>query len=50
MKNVLITGANSYIGVSFEKWAKEHYDSELIIDTIDMIDAKCTYLSTSKQL
>lgn len=38
MKKVLITGANSYIGVSFEKWAKEHYDSELKIDTIDMID------------
>lgn len=38
MKKVLITGANSYIGVSFEKYAKEHYSSELNIDTIDMID------------
>lgn len=38
MKRVLITGANSYIGVSFEKYAKEHYSSELSIDTIDMID------------
>ena len=38
MKKVLITGANSYIGVSFEKWAELHYDSELKIDTIDMID------------
>lgn len=38
MKKVLITGANSYIGVSFEKYAKTHYASELIIDTLDMID------------
>ena len=38
MKKVLITGANSYIGVSFEKYAKEHYSSELDIATVDMID------------
>lgn len=38
MKKVLITGANSYIGVSFEKYVKEHYSSELSIDTVDMID------------
>ena len=38
MKKVLITGANSYIGVSFENYVKEHYSSELLIDTIDMID------------
>ena len=38
MKKVLITGANSYIGVSFEKYVKEHYASELNIETIDMID------------
>ena len=38
MKKVLITGANSYIGVSFDNYAKEHYDSELVIETIDMID------------
>ena len=38
MKKVLITGANSYIGVSFEKWAQEHYSSDLIIETIDMLD------------
>lgn len=38
MKKVLITGANSYIGVSFEKWAHEHYASELSIDTVDMLD------------
>lgn len=38
MKKVLITGANSYIGMSFEKYAKEHYSSELSIETVDMID------------
>ena len=38
MKKVLITGANSYIGVSFEKYVHEHYCSELSIDTVDMID------------
>lgn len=38
MKKVLITGANSYIGVSFEKYVMEHYSSDLSIDTVDMID------------
>ncbi len=38
MKRVLITGANSYIGTSFEKYVNEHYSSELNIFTIDMID------------
>lgn len=38
MKRVLITGANSYIGVSFDNYAKEHYSSELSVDTVDMID------------
>lgn len=38
MKKVLITGANSYIGTSFEKYAKEHYPKEFQIDTIDMAD------------
>lgn len=38
MKKVLITGANSYIGVSFEDYVHEHYSSELSIDTVDMID------------
>ena len=38
MKKVLITGANSYIGVSFENYVKEHYNSELDVDTVDMID------------
>lgn len=38
MKKVLITGANSYIGVSFEKYVADHYASEFYIDTVDMMD------------
>jgi len=38
LKKVLITGANSYIGVSFENYVHENYSSELTIDTVDMID------------
>lgn len=38
MKKILITGANSYIGTSFEKYAYEHYSGQLATDTIDMID------------
>lgn len=38
MKKVLITGANSYIGTSFEKYVAEHYNSELSVTTLDMID------------
>ena len=38
MKKVLITGANSYIGVSFENYVKEHYSTDLSVDTVDMID------------
>lgn len=38
MKKVLITGANSYIGVSFEKYVAEKYSDQLKVDTVDMID------------
>ena len=38
MKKVLITGANSYIGMSFEKYASDQYSSELSVDTVDMLD------------
>lgn len=35
MKRVLITGANSYIGTSFETWVKGHAPS-IAIETLDM--------------
>lgn len=38
MKKILITGANSYIGTSFEKYIEENFSSEYGIETIDMID------------
>ena len=38
MKKVLITGANSYIGMSFDKYVAEHYAGQLQVSTIDMID------------
>ena len=37
MKRVLITGANSYIGTSFEKWISKWPDN-YSVDTVDMID------------
>lgn len=36
-KKVLITGANSYIGQSFEKYANKNYEDYFEIETIDMI-------------
>jgi Nucleoside-diphosphate-sugar epimerases len=38
LKKVLITGADSYIGVSFDNYAREHYGDELSVETVDMID------------
>lgn len=38
MKKILITGANSYIGMSFEKYINENYPDDYIVDTVDMID------------
>ena len=38
MKNVLITGENSYIGTSFEKWVADKYSEEISISTLDMLD------------
>ena len=38
MKKILITGANSYIGTSFEHYLKQWSD-KYQVDTIDMIDA-----------
>lgn len=36
-KRILITGANSYIGMSFEKWLSQWPD-KYVVDTVDMID------------
>lgn len=38
MKKVLITGANSYIGTSVEKYISKNYPDECQFDTIDMVD------------
>jgi UDP-glucose 4-epimerase len=38
MKRILVTGANSYVGTSFEKWMQQYPDYE--VDTIDMIDGE----------
>lgn len=37
MKKILITGANSYIGTSFENYVKQ-WSNEYIVETVDMID------------
>lgn len=37
MKKILITGANSYIGMSFEKYMSQ-WPEEYQVDTVDMID------------
>lgn len=38
MKRILITGANSYIGTSFEKYINDNFADQYEVDTIDMID------------
>lgn len=38
MKRILITGANSYIGMSFEKYIKANFPNDYEINTVDMID------------
>ncbi len=37
MKKILITGANSYIGTSFEKYVKQ-WPEKYQVDTVDMLD------------
>lgn len=37
MKKILITGANSYIGMSFEAYLSEHFPEQYAVDTVDMI-------------
>lgn len=39
MKSVLITGANSYIGISFERYISDNCPDELSVDTVDMMNA-----------
>ncbi len=38
MKKILITGANSYIGTSFEKYIKDNFPDDYTVDTVDMVD------------
>ena len=38
MKKILITGANSFIGISFETYLREHFAGAYTVDTVDMID------------
>lgn len=37
MKKILITGADSYIGTSFEKYISENFSEDYTVDTVDMI-------------
>ncbi len=38
MKKILITGANSYIGTSFENYIKNNFSNDYTVETVDMID------------
>ena len=38
MKKILITGANSFIGISFETYIRENFPNDYIVDTVDMLD------------
>lgn len=38
MKRILITGANSYIGMSFERYLTERFPGQYQVDTVDMLD------------
>lgn len=38
MKKILVTGANSYIGTSFENYINENFAGRYSVDTVDMID------------
>ncbi|MEH2957591.1 sugar transferase [Candidatus Merdisoma sp. JLR.KK006] len=37
-KRILIIGANSYIGESFESYARKYYGGNFLIDTVDTMD------------
>ena len=38
MKKILITGANSYIGTSFERYINSNFADKYTVDTADMLD------------
>jgi UDP-glucose 4-epimerase len=38
MKRILITGANSFIGTSFEKYIKENFQNDYYVETVDMLN------------
>ena len=38
MKKILITGANSYIGTSFENYINNNFTEKYSVETVDMID------------
>lgn len=38
-KRILITGANSYIGESFENYAQKYYGKNFFIDTVDTLES-----------
>ena len=39
MKRTLITGANSFVGTSFERYISENFSNDFYIDTIDVKDS-----------
>ena len=45
MKKILITGANSYIGTSFENYLTEFFPDDYVINTVDMIDGSWREMS-----
>lgn len=44
MKKILITGANSYVGMSLEQYLKQ-WPGEYLVDTVDMIDGRWKEMS-----
>ena len=48
MKKVLITGANSYIGTSFEKFINQYHKDKIEISTLDMMNPSWKEFEFSK--
>ncbi len=38
MRRILITGKDSYIGTSFERYIRQNFSEDYTVDTVDMID------------